>query len=397
MGQAGANRRGDRAVARLIMNLSDEGAAARRCAAYTLLGLVLLCGMSCNRPAAPRQTPPIVLDSHLALAVPEHGAYTGAYIDFGAQEDAVTLEGIEDFERMTGKHQAIVAFSSYWGEQDFPAAAAQIVTSHGSLPLIFWSPWDRPYREDFIMVNGPDKFDLGSILNGRWDNYIDQWADGAKAAKTSMLVSFCNEMNGNWFPWSGSYYGGNRPIAGSVPQRYTGPEYFKRAYRYVVDRVRARGATNVLWVFHVNNFGEPYDSTNSMALYYPGPAYVDWLGLSVYGQLFPEGNWDEFEDMIDKPYSELAAVDPSKPMMLAEWGVGEFPAKGNKADWIADGFNTIEESFPRIRAAVYWHERWQNSNSFLYSNLRVNSSPPALEAYRKGVSAPFWLDRPIFR
>ena len=53
--------------------------------------------------------------------MPEHGAYTGAYIDFGDKEDDVTLEGIEEFEELTGKHQAIVAFSSYWGEQHFPA------------------------------------------------------------------------------------------------------------------------------------------------------------------------------------------------------------------------------------------------------------------------------------
>ncbi len=374
-------------------------AAFRRRLACSLLGWLLLCTVSCNRQAAVPKTPPNAVAKPVTLAVPDHGAYTGAYIDFGEQEDAVTLEGIEEFELLTGKHQAIVAFSSYWGEQNFPAAAAQIVSEHGAVPLIFWSPWDRPYREEIIMAKGPDQFNLVSILEGRWDGYIDQWADGAKALGKPMLVSLCNEMNGNWFPWSGSYYGGSQPVAGSVPQRYVGPEYFKRAYRYIVDRVRARGAANVLWIFHVNNFGEPYDATNSMAQYYPGRDYVDWLGLSVYGQLYPspEGSWAEFEDMIDKPYAELAAVDQTKPIMLAEWGVGEFPANGSKGEWVEDGFNTIQESFPRIHAAVYWHERWQNSNTFLYSNLRVNSSPQALDAYRKGVAAPFWLDRPIYR
>ncbi len=32
------------------------------------------------------------------VMVPEHGAYTGAFIDFGEAEEDVTLEGIEDFE-----------------------------------------------------------------------------------------------------------------------------------------------------------------------------------------------------------------------------------------------------------------------------------------------------------
>ena len=37
--------------------------------------------------------------------------------DFGDVEDDVTLEMIEDFEEMVGKHQAVIASSSYWGEQ----------------------------------------------------------------------------------------------------------------------------------------------------------------------------------------------------------------------------------------------------------------------------------------
>ena len=58
----------------------------------------------------------------MQVLVPERGAYTGAFIDFGEAEDAVALETIEDFEEMVGKHQAIIASSSYWGEQSFPSA-----------------------------------------------------------------------------------------------------------------------------------------------------------------------------------------------------------------------------------------------------------------------------------
>ena len=396
MGQAGADGGGHRPIPRVNMRGSKIRPTVARSLVVFLLGWMVFLA-SCHRQAPPQPPPPTNAEKPVALVVPEHGAYTGAYIDFGEREDAVTLDGIEEFEQLTGKHQAIIAFSSYWGEQNFPASAAQIVTAHDSIPLIYWSPWDRPYQEDLIMANGPDKFSLTHILEGRWDAYIDEWADGAKAVGKPILVSLCNEMNGNWFPWSGCFYGGARPIAGSVPTRYVGPEFFKRAYRYIVDRVRARGATNVQWIFHANNFGEPYSPANGVAQYYPGSDYVDWLGLSVYGQLFPEGGWDDFDDMIDKPYAELAAVDPAKPIMLAEWGVGEFAAKGDKAAWIKEGLERLQENFPRVHAAVYWHERWQNSKTLLYSNLRINSSPKALEAYRRGVASPFWLDRPVWR
>src|SRR4029077_15066228 len=73
------------------------------------------------------------------VVMPEHGAYTGAFMDFGDEEDDVTLEMVEDFETMVGKHQAIIASSSYWGEQTFPTSNLNVIWRHGSLPLVFWS------------------------------------------------------------------------------------------------------------------------------------------------------------------------------------------------------------------------------------------------------------------
>ena len=63
------------------------------------------------------------------------------------------------------------------------------------------------------------------------------------------------------FPWSGSFYGGKTPVPGR-PNEWQGPETFKQAYRHVVDRVRARGAGNVQWLFHTNNYSEPNDTWN---------------------------------------------------------------------------------------------------------------------------------------
>src|SRR5213076_2538367 len=74
------------------------------------------------------------------VMVPEHGAYTGAFI----------------------------ASSSYWGEQDFPSKNLNVIWQHRSLPLVFWSPWDRPYEQN----TGPYRFNLNSIIAGAWDKYI---------------------------------------------------------------------------------------------------------------------------------------------------------------------------------------------------------------------------------
>ena len=345
--------------------------------------------LSACRKSAPAQVS-IDPNGPVEVMIPERGAYTGAFMDFGDEEDDVTLEIIEDFEQMVGKHQALIASSSYWGEQDFPTANLNVIWRHGSLPLVFWSPWNRPYEQN----RGPDRFSLFEIINGTWDAYIDKWADAARTFGHPMIVAFANEMNGDWFPWSGIYYGGDQWIGDH--KSWKGPENFKAAYRHVVDRVRARGATNIKWMFHTNNYSYPLDTWNFAPAYYPGPDYVDWFGLSVYGQQFKDEPWANIPSLVDWPYQEISGLDPSKPVMIAEWATGEFPHSGPKGEWIKQGLDLFRTRYPHVKAAVYWHERWQNLDQS-YSNLRINSSVESLNAYREGVASPYWLGNLILR
>ncbi len=357
-----------------------------------LLLLPLAAGCRDHAGAQPtKKTPARPSDGPVTLRMPEKGAYTGAYVDFGEGEAEVTYDALTGFERLTGKPLAVVAFGNFWGDQAFPEKTVRIVANYGAVPLIFWSPWDKPYEE----AKGPDRFGLREILAGKWDAYIDAWADAARQHGKPLLVTWGLEMNGTWFPWSGIFYGGGKVIGHKDDHPlYEGPELYKQAYRYVVDRVRARKATNILWGFHANNFSSPRSAWNRMANYYPGPHYVDWLGLSVYGKMSKSEGWAEFHSMMAEPYAEICKLDPVKPVFLAEWGVGEFPP-GDKAGFIAKALTGMPDRYPRVKLAVYWHERWENKDGS-YSNLRVNSSPEALEAYRHGIASPYWIDRPQF-
>ena len=315
------------------------------------------------------------------LQIPERGAYTGAYCDFGDGEDGVTLESLEKFQDLTGKHLALVAFGSFWARDEFPSEKVALVRSYGAVPLLFWSPWDAPFDQN----RGPDR--------------IDKWADAAAKVPSQFFVSFACEMNGTWFPWSGHFYGKGPPTHGDVknPSTWPGPETFKEAWRYVVNRVRARGATNILWVFQPNNYSYPSIPWNLAAAYYPGPEYVDWLALSVYGKQYNDEDWTPFPPLLQWPYQELCKLDPQKPIMLAEWGVAESHKAGeDKGAWIAGAFQDMSAHYPRLKAAVFWHERWQNEDDS-YSNLRVNSSRGSLKAYKEGVVNPFWLGRPEWK
>ena len=386
-----------------------------------ILYCVVFCGLVRSTPSS---TP------YAQLQVPEHGAYTGAYVDFGDGEDHVTLEALEKFQDLSGKPMAIVAFGSFWARQEFPVEQVNLVRAYGAVPLIFWSPWDVPFEEK----RGPDKYALTEILAGKWDVYIDKWADAAAKVPGQFFVSFACEMNGSWFPWSGWFYGKGpadsitpREKGGASgalakltgaddgqekswfgkgniknPATWQGPETYKKAWRYVVDRARARGARNILWVFQPNNYSDPpgYISWNQPEAYYPGSAYVDWLGLSVYGKQtndMEDDKWCGFAKLLDWPYKEMCALDPQKPIMLAEWGVTESQVPGeDKGAWISEALATMSSNYPRLKAAVFWHERWVNADGS-YSNLRVNSSLGSLEAYREGISTSFWMSRPIWR
>ncbi len=363
--------------------------------ALVLLILAAVSGSGCGKGEAPteKRVPVTAIPTGpVDLILPDNGAYTGAYVDFGEGEGDVTYDALMDFEKLTGKHLALVAFGSFWGEQQFPTKAANIIAAYGAVPLIFWSPWDRPYMEN----RGPDRFNVRDIVAGHWDAYIDEWADGAQAFAKPLLVTWGLEANGSWFPWSGVFYGGGE-IIGEAEGRtlYAGPELVKKANRYVIDRVRARGVDNILWGFHANNASLPQESWNIMANYYPGDAYVDWLGLSAYGKLNRSDGSPTFNEVLEDAYPALHQINPDKPMILAEWGVGEF-IPGDKPAFIRTAFTALKDSYPLFRAAVFWHERWETQEG-TYANLRVNSSPASLAAYREGVADPYWLDRPQFR
>lgn len=359
----------------------------------TLSALIILTICSALVVGCQQQEPVVVKDEGpLELVMPEQGAYAGAYVDFGEGESHVTYDALTAFDQMIGKRLAVVAFGNFWGDQEFPLRTVQIVAGYGAVPLLFWSPWDKPYVES----QGPDRFNLPDILAGKWDTYIDQWASAARQYGKPLLVSWGLEMNGVWFPWSGEFYGGGAVVGQQDGHPlYQGPELVKKAYRYVVDRVRAKGATNISWGFHVNHFSSPQAPWNAFVNYYPGADYVDWLGLSVYGKMAKNDDWSLFKHVMDSGYQEICQLDPTKPVMVAEWGVGEFPP-ADKGEFIRQAFADLQTKYTRVRAAVYWHERWENEDGS-YSNLHVNSSPAALDAYRQAVADPYWLDRPQFR
>jgi hypothetical protein len=318
-----------------------------------------------------------------ALAVP-HAIYDGAFADFSAgehNEEYVTSERIRSFERLAGKRIAWAYFSqNFFAGLSFPRAPVMTIWRSSAVPVIRLMPWSAQVE------NSPEPtFTLERIALGDYDTPLRRWGHEAAASGIPLVVEFGPEVNGDWFPWNGLYHGGaTQTVEGPV-----GPATFRAAYRRVVTDIRSGGARNVEFAFHVEDYSEPEASWNEPALYYPGDGYVDWVGLSIYG----DPPVQPFSEALDDAYAQLSEFAPRKPVAIFEFAAPQSIGGRAKAAWIRGAFATLTSGhYSRIHAASWWDESYREGGGVY--DYRINSSPVALHAYRAGVRSGEMLSRP---
>lgn len=332
--------------------------------------------------------------SDLVLAAPAHGRiYHAAFPDFGGPESRVRAARIRSFEHLAHRRIAWAYFSNNWlrGRIRFPAKHVRTIQGAGRVPFIRLMA-----RSGF--GTGPDPhFKMRSIARGAWDAELIEWCERARDAGTPLLAEFGTEVNGDWFPWNGRWNGGGRTAGYGNPELADGPESFRNAYRRIVDICRAQGANDITWFFHVDVGGSPTKPWNRVARYYPGDAYIDWIGISDYGPLRPGQPWVGFRRRLDRSYDQIAGLSATKPIAVLEYGAADEEGKPrHKARWIRRAIRDVAaRRWPRIRAVSYWHERWRNGDGSV-SNLHADSSPRAKRAYRRGVARRVFRGRPKF-
>ena len=306
------------------------------------------------------------------LLPPLSGIYAGVFPDMGSTEDSVTKERISEYIELTGHKPVWVCFSNNWFKGiKFPLQNVKVISGFGAVPYVRIMP-----RYDWTTGKRDVVYDLERIADGTYDNDIERWAEDAKKYGKPILAEFAPEMNGNWFPWSGLFNG-----------KKAGAELYKKAHRHIVEVMRDAEADNITWMYHVNAVSEPKASWNTMKAYYPGDDYIDWIGMSVYGSQKPGWTWEKFLDVFQTAYWEMEKVSLKKPLAIAEFGVVEDPFGGNKAEWISDAFTAVLSGlYPRIKAVSYWHSSFDNEDGSI-SNMRVDSSPEVLKAYRDFINS----------
>ena len=311
-----------------------------------------------------------------------HGVYPGGIT---GEEDDLTLQDLRSYEEAVGKPAVWVFFSHNWYHgREFPAATAEWIRAAGSIPYV-----RLMMRSDASLDHGEPVFTLERIINGDFDADLRNWADAARDFGTPIIAEFGTEMNGEWFSWNGVWNGGGDLTGYGDPNEPDGPERFRDAYRHIIDISREQGAINILWVFHVNGSDWPEDDWNRLENYYPGDAWVDWIGVSVYGAQTPlDEEWPDLRSQMDAVYPRLTALAPDKPIILIEFGVTAYNSLGDQAEWAEDALSDLtEQRWPRVIGFSWWNETWQNDDNPAHdTNMRVQDNPQLASVFQQLVA-----------
>ncbi len=229
------------------------------------------------------------------------------------------------------------------------------VVERGGTPMVtleFWKPGGG--------ANQPE-YTLKRIAGGAFDSYLERYADSLKAVDHEVWIRPLHEMNGRWYPWSGTVNGNT-------------PADFAAAWKHVRQVFLDRGVTNAKFVWSPNHESVPNTAENAIANYWPGNEYVDMVALDGYnwGTTQSWSRWKSFGEIFGAAYSTVTKLT-SKPVMIGETGTTNIG--GDKAAWIADMFQSITARYTQIQGVIWFNENKE-------CDWRLDSDATSAAAFR---------------
>lgn len=292
---------------------------------------------------------------------------------------------INESESLLHKKAALIHFYQDWGENpegsQFQPEWMDRLRQNGSIPTITWMPGDTRFWKQ---TEHPDfqKFSLKNIAEGKFDDYIRQWATAARDWGHPFFLRFGHEMNGNTQYWQYPWVTGTNP---ENNQQINSPEEFVAAWRHVHDICTEVGATNITWVWCPDSAGniEP----DFLWRLYPDDEYVDWIATDIY-EWGPEKPHEDFFENLKNIYNTLVRLAPNKPIMLAETGSQQLPSQ--KAQWARDTWlGDLPWLFPQIQAVIYFDKDKTKDEGRTW---RVNTDEEARAGLEEGFSSEYYAE-----
>lgn len=288
--------------------------------------------------------------------------------DMGALDDYIASVG--------GRAPATWTIWSSWGSRktrSFPMAAAKGARARGAVAMIWWQPDNPSDPSDCRHAS------LANIVAGQHDQYITKFALDAKTYQKKLLLRPLHEANGSYFPWTVGNCGNDVPT-------------YLAAWRHIHDIFRRVGAGNVKFVWSMaKKTCAVVAGCNPYLEFYPGDAYVDYMGLSAFNWGAQAGkSWASME-LSFRRITQLLGEISDEPIIAVE--TASSPEGGDKAVWIRDGYPEVYAKFPQVVAIVYLDVDLRRVG---HPDWRLGSPPEALQAYMDIVAQPGFRGR-IFR
>jgi Glycosyl hydrolase family 26 len=267
---------------------------------------------------------------------PDPASYLGVY-EFGPP---YTYQPVAEFSQVIGKQPNLVGYYSGWGEP-FETSFADTVNSHGAIT---------------ILQIDPTYASIPLIATGGYDHYLRSFADSVRDFRHAVVIGFGHEMNAYWYSWG----------YGHVP-----PSTFVAAWRHIVTLFRDQGANNVTWLWTIQA-DEP--GTGPINSWWPGAAYVTWVGIDGY-YYYPS---DKFATVFGKTIAQVRELT-GKPVLLSETAVGPSADQSVK---ISDLFSGMRQYGT---LGLVWFDIAQD-NGIYHQDWRIENSRTAEAAFRRSAS-----------
>jgi hypothetical protein len=265
---------------------------------------------------------------------------SGKFLGIEAPGAPASLAPVQRFAASIGRKPNLIGQYVAWNTP-FPAQSVARAWSYGALSYLAWEPYGASVQ---------------SIAAGHSDGYITGFAKAVRALNDPVALSFGHEMNGFWYPWG---------------TKDTTPAEFVAAWRRIHNLFAQAGASNVIWVWNPNDiFPVPQIQLQP---YYPGNAYVDWIGITGY---FSTTGPDTYAQLYAPTLAEVRTFS-DKPFIIAETSVETGP-------------NEVLSARQLILGTVLAHPRMLGLIWFDYDkdnvDWRVESRPIIESAVRSDLS-----------
>lgn len=226
----------------------------------------------------------------------------------------------------------------------------QIIQANGQRAFVALEPWPDP-----AITSVPSTL-LADVAAGKYDQRIKQFALEIGAYAAPVLLSWGQNMEN---------------VTGRYPWANHDAALYQQAYRHFVT-------TSRLWANNIAYVWSPVGDKGAES-YWPGEAYVDYIGLSVFefptfDQAYYHRGTRSFHDQVSEKYARVSKY--GRPIVIAECGVAG--TEKYQLSWLSSALHDLG-NYPLLKGLIYFNakdtdtpEDW--GKEYMTPNWHINGS-----------------------